>query len=245
MSTCPFHQNKVRAGLPPLTDRIAALPVDERGIPVPFFVAWIDGKPEFRAADQRKWIRCHSERLCWVCGQKLGRFVSFTIGPMCSITRTTAEPPAHLECADWSVRGCPFLSKPKMVRREGGLLIEASKENVAGNMIERNPGVTCIWTIAVTDAKPHGYTLFDDGRGRPLIEIGMPSEVSWWREGRPATREEVLESIRTGLPALEAACEQEPLAEQQDAARLELHEKTAIALQYIPAEEAQSRIIVP
>ena len=42
--------------LPPMPSRIAALPVDERGYPVPWFVAWIDGKPEFRCADPAKFL---------------------------------------------------------------------------------------------------------------------------------------------------------------------------------------------
>jgi hypothetical protein len=48
------------------------LPVDERGFPVPWFVAWFDGKPEFRAMDGLKWIRAVREHLCWVCGGRLG-----------------------------------------------------------------------------------------------------------------------------------------------------------------------------
>jgi hypothetical protein len=34
--------------------------------------------------------------------------------------------------------------------------------------------------------------------------MGEPSQVEWWAEGRPATREEVQRSIDSGLPALEA-----------------------------------------
>jgi len=197
MTECPFHT--VRKDLPPLIPRIAALPVDERGYPVPFFVAWINGKPEFRMADSAKLVRCVKEKLCWVCGQKLGRNMAFVIGPMCAVNRTTAEPPSHLDCAEWSVKGCPFLSKPQMVRREDELT-ESNKGNVAGEMITRNPGVILIWVT-------RSYRIFQDPSGKPLFQIGEPDHTSWWRLGRPATRAEVLESIQSGIPLLEAKCE--------------------------------------
>lgn len=198
MSACPFH-HPVRKDLPELPPRIAALPVDERGYPVPFFVAWIEGKPEFRIADSAKLVRCVMEKLCWVCGQKLGRHMAFVIGPMCSVNRITAEPPSHLDCAEWSVKGCPFLSKPQMVRREDELT-EANKENVAGEMITRNPGVILIWVT-------RSYRILKDPSGKPLFEIGEPEETSWWRLGRTATRSEVLESIESGILLLEAKCD--------------------------------------
>jgi hypothetical protein len=36
--------------LPPMPDSIAKLPRDERGYPVPWFVAWVNGKADFRCA---------------------------------------------------------------------------------------------------------------------------------------------------------------------------------------------------
>jgi hypothetical protein len=186
----------IRPELEALPVRLRHLPLDARGYPVPWFVDWIDGPdgrvPEFRAMDPEKFRRAVTERRCWVCGEPLGRWLTFPIGPMCAITRTTAEPPSHLECASWSVRNCPFLSQPRMVRREGGM---EGAEKAAGMMIMRNPGVICIWTT-------RGYELFNDGQGKPLITIGNPESVAWWREGRAATRAEVEDSVAGGLPIL-------------------------------------------
>jgi hypothetical protein len=209
ITKCPL--DKVRPELPKLTDRIAALPVDERGYPVPFFVSWIDGKPDFRVADGKKWTRCMKEGLCWVCGQQLGVFKTFAIGPMCAVNRTTAEPPSHRECAEWSVRGCPFLSRPKMVRRvDDGIKTLASENPSSGIPIDRNPGVTCLWTTKT-------FRPFGDGKGGVLIEIGPPESVTWWREGRAASRAEIMESISTGFPLLKNICgsqEEESALEQ-------------------------------
>jgi len=194
----------LRPELEPLPERMKDLPVDARGYAVPWFVAWIDGPdgkvPEFRAMDGQKLTRAIRERLCWVCGQRLGSWLCFVIGPMCAINRISSEPPSHLECAQWSARNCPFLSKPQMIRRETGpgaepARIESARANVAGVMIERNPGVALLWIC-------RDYKLVPDGKGGRLFSVGDPDRVEWWALGRPATRAEVEHSVATGLPAL-------------------------------------------
>ena len=203
----------LRTELEELPGRMRGLPVDERGYPVPWFVAWVNGKPEFRAMDPEKWRLATNKRRCWVCGEKLGVFLTFVIGPMCGINRITSEPACHRECARWSARNCPFLSRPHMVRREGGM--EGAKEAIGGIMIPRNPGVTLLWTT-------RDFQKFRDGMGGVLIRVGEPTSVEWWFEGRPATRAEVEHSVETGFPALLELAEKEgpeAVAELHRAAR--------------------------
>jgi hypothetical protein len=182
--------------------RIKTLPVGPNGFPVPFFVAWVDGRPEFRAADHGKLVRCVREKRCWICGEPLGRMMTFVLGSMCGLNRTSSEPPSHTDCARYAARACPFLTRPHMVRREGGL-DEIGTEKPAGEMITRNPGVALLWTT-------RSYSRFGDGRVGMLFRMGDQVELEWWSQGRPATRDEVAESVRTGLPALES------MARQQD-----------------------------
>jgi hypothetical protein len=196
MNTCPRHN--LRPGLPELPARIAALPVDARGYPVPFFASWLENGPDFRLADGEKLRQCLLHKLCWICGQPMGKHKTFAVGPMCVVNKTSSEPPSHLDCALWAVQACPFLSNPKAVRRTDDLT-EANKGNVAGMMIGRNPGITCVWTTT-------HWTKFSDGRGGFLFDIGAPVSASWWREARPATRAEVLASMESGLPILREAC---------------------------------------
>lgn len=197
--------NRVRADLPPLPARIAQLQVDERGYPVPFFVARPDGKPDFRLADPAKQMRCVRNKLCWVCGQLLNEpELAFTIGPMCALNLISADPPSHRECAEWSVKGCPFLVKPQMERREHEEVMAMGRVG-GGIAIKRNPGVTLVWltyTFKVLNAPNKG------GGNGLLWQVGDPCGVSWWREGRPATRAEVLVAIETGKPFL--MCEGAP-----------------------------------
>lgn len=185
----------IRPELESLPARMVDLPRDERNYPVPWFVQWIDGKPEFRAMDARKFVRAIKEKLCWVCGERLGVNFCFVAGPMCGINRTSSEPPCHADCARWSARNCPFLNNPKMVRREDGLS-DQCKENIAGFGIMRNPGVAMLWFT-------RSYEVFKVDNGY-LLQMGDPQSLEWWRCGRPATRAEIDAAIDSGLPNLEA-----------------------------------------
>lgn len=203
-ATCPVQH--LRDGLPELPDRVRALPVDERGYPVPWFVDWIDGKPEFRAMDGRKLVRAVKEKLCWVCGQPLGRNMAFVIGPMCAINRVSSEPPSHLECALFSAKACPFLTKPHMVRRENNMPPE-EEQFTAGIAIKRNPGVSLVWVTRY-------YKAFPPPGGGVLFQIGEPIVMHCFFEGRRATPDEIRHSIKTGLPTLEeTARAQGPIVE--------------------------------
>jgi len=186
--------------MPPFPERIAALPRNDRGFPVPFFVETVNGKPDFRMVRREAIAECVQQHRCWICGGKLGSWQSFVVGPMCCVSRTSAEPPSHRQCAEFAVQACPFMLQPDMVRREDDLTrkIEAEVPQ-PGEMIKRNPGVTAIWTTKM-------WALFPDGKGQTLFRMGNVSHLSWWREGRAATFAEVAESIRTGASSLEKLC---------------------------------------
>ncbi|HEY6290349.1 MAG TPA: hypothetical protein VI455_02155 [Terriglobia bacterium] len=199
----------LRPELTQMPERIARLP-RFRGYPVPYFVGWVNGEPEFRVADARKWEDAVGNKRCWVCGNRLGSYLAFVLGPMCIINMTTSEPPSHLDCALWSVKNCPFLVRPHMVRRDGDL---EGAEPPPGNPLERNPGASAIWMT-------RHYNLFDDGTGRALIRVGPleAEHVYWFFEGRLATRAEVAASVDSGLPLL-AAVDSRPEAQEELARR--------------------------
>lgn len=208
---------ELRPDLPEPPTRIARLPV-HRGFPVPWFVVWVEeegsevrtpigvGYPEFRMLDPERWVRAHNEKRCFVCGDVLGVHKVFPAGPMCGITRTSAEPPSHYECAEWSVRACPFMTRPHMERREGGL---PEAKSHAGVMIMRNPGVTMLWVT-------RSYKVVPDGGGSFLFRFGDPERVEWYAEGRAATRAEVDASIEAGMPELRSRAQTDVLAAQLD-----------------------------
>lgn len=192
----------LRPGLPPLPPKMTHLPIDDRGFPVPFFVAIIDGKPDHRIADPKAMKICVEQRRCWICGGQLGVFKAFLIGPMCAITRTISEPPSHRECATYAAIACPFLTRPHAHRREAGL--PEARHHAPGNPIMRNPGAVCVWVTS-------HFHLFRSTYGNAgwLFELGAPEETRWYAEGRQATRAEVDESIASGLPLLTSEVEKD------------------------------------
>jgi hypothetical protein len=71
----------------------------------------------------------------------------------------------------------------------------------AGIPIERNPGVTAVWTT-------EKYSLVRVHNG-VLFNIGEPHSVRWFCEGRYATHGEVMASIDGGLPLLQQMAEKD------------------------------------
>jgi hypothetical protein len=185
---------------------MANLKISDEGYPVPWFVSWIHGKPDFRAVDTEKLIIAMRHKKCFLCGKNLGVHMTFVIGPMCAVNRTSAEPPAHHSCALYSVQACPFLTQPRMRRNEKDMPIDAT--NPAGEMIKRNPGVSLLWTT-----KTYMTTKLSNGI---LFKIGEPEKLEFWAEGKHATKKQVMDSVESGLPILQKmAIEEGPRAMQQ------------------------------
>lgn len=187
----------LRPGLPPLPPRMAGLPIDHRGFPVPWFVAWVDGEPDHRVVDPKKLQAAVGLGRCWICGGPLGSFKTFTLGPMCCVTRANSEPPSHIECARYAAQACPFLTRPHAKRREAGLPDDLRP--AAGLPLDRNPGVVGLWTTKrYTTSRVHGV----GANPGVLFRLGDPESLEFWAEGRSAKREEVIASVVSGLPTL-------------------------------------------
>lgn len=219
-----------RKDLPPIPLRMRQLPIEARGYPVPWFVEWINGVPDFRVMDRRKWGLAIRFGNCWLCGEPVGAKRTFVIGPMCAINRTTSEPANHLECAEFAVRACPFMVRPNAKRR--GANLPEDFVHPAGNHIERNSGVMCLWTT-------REFNVFRAhmGRSGQLIRIGEPTEVEWYAEGRKATRAEIMHSIDTGFPFLEKSAREQDLAEHRGTQMIDdLFAQMQEFLHLLPAE---------
>ena len=216
--------------LPPLPPRIARLKKDERGYPVPWFVAWIkdgvnaapndpDAKPDFRVIAAGHLERSFRQSVCWICGDPLGRHRVFAIGPMCVINKVTMEPPSHRDCVEFAAKACPFLIRPRQKRNAKGMPDHAPMPGIG---IDRNPGCICLYETS-------DFSRFQTRTG-PLVALGKPDRLDWWANGRAATRAEVIDSIESGYPLLEAVARQEG-----HAAVKELVRAREIAMKLVPA----------
>lgn len=209
----------------PVPERMGRLATDKIGRPVPWFVAWFGGEPDFRIIAPGRMAEALSGNLCWLCGQQIiGSYVGFVAGPLAAVNRASPEPPGHVNCAEYAARVCPFLTHPGARRRESAL---PTTKDPAGEMIRRNPGVCLVWVTRKFDV---WYPRPNDG---PLIRMGDPIDVFWFRMGRRAYRFEVLSALAAGLPDLRrAAMIDGPRAVAQ------LDGKIRVARSLIPADES-------
>jgi hypothetical protein len=192
----------LRKGLPPLPARIKALPIDPRGYPIPWFVAVSpEGVRDFRFADPNKRAIAVRDRRCWICGDKLGRYLAFVVGPMCVVNRNTSEPPCHRECADFAAHACPFMLLPRAQYRTAN-----SPEDIHSptGFLDGNPGVMCLYITTTFRTYRAGKHSNDW-----LITIGDPVECLWYAEGKPASREAVLEAVERRIPLLREMAERD------------------------------------
>jgi hypothetical protein len=209
---------QVREDIKPIPDSMRSRPVDHRGFPVPWFVTRRDpeGHWDFVNIESSQYVKAIQENFCWVSGQPLGRFKAFVVGPMCVVNRVAGDPPVKRDIALWSVRVCPFLSRPLAKRSD---IPEELKEAQRGIMIERNPGVCAVYITK--DYK------FDRRTG--ILKMGEPENVTWWARGRIATREEVMEGMDSGLPILRKLAKEDGI----EAEKL-LDKQYQVALEYLP-----------
>lgn len=199
---------------------MARRPRDSRGFPIPWFIQ--QSPLDFRVIRPLGTGQAHKQRICWLCGEpRYEKRLAFAVGPMCTVNRVSSEPPSHPECARFAAIACPFLSNPRMRRNDKDMPDNAA--DPPGIHLDRNPGVTAIWIT-------RSYEPFRVADGT-LLHMGDPVAVEWFREGRPATRAEVLASIEAGLPALEALA-----AKDGPDAVCELEIATVEALEYLPKE---------
>lgn len=175
--------SELRKTLPPLPATMKSLSIDERGYPVPWFVKWYDGKPDFRVVDSEKFVEAVRKDRCFVCGHPLGKYRTFVGGPMAMIQMVSAEPPAHHACAEFAIKACPFLLLPKSKRRVSNMPSDAHSNVGESNdvFVEENPGISGMWTC-------RSYYVSDSGR---TFHFRDCTRLQFFTEGREATTDEI------------------------------------------------------
>jgi hypothetical protein len=161
---------------------------------VPYFVAWKDGQPDFKTVDATRTITSYQDKLCFICGQRLGAYKAFVIGPMSMVNQVSAEPPSHVECAQYALRTCPFLVNSQRKRRPS-YLFEGETFEPGSVFFEHNPGVMALWVTKTFRAQKQ-----EDGL---MFALGEPVELEWWCQGRMAGRAEVADAFERGVAALQ------------------------------------------
>jgi hypothetical protein len=142
-----------------MPERMRRLPLTAQGYPTLFFAPVRDGEAILRSVDVKKFERCVRERLCWLCGDKLERLMTFVVSVPVAYTRLTVEPPCHHECAVYAMRACPFITNPRMRYRTAAL---------------EHPGPYALYTTSYYTIGP----ITDQWPSAP-ITMGLPERIEW------------------------------------------------------------------
>lgn len=94
----------------PIPEKLQGRPT-YKGLPIPY-IAHIkpDGEADFRITDQEKRREVMLERLCQLCGHRLGKFIFFVGGPRAAEGNQYFEPATHLDCLIYAMQVCPFIA---------------------------------------------------------------------------------------------------------------------------------------
>jgi hypothetical protein len=151
--------------------RIQALEKDVRGYPIPHGVTWVDGVPDFRVIDDKKWMEAVQNRLCGLCGCALDKNVAFVGGKMSMKNRMFTDAPMHVDCAIYALQVCPFLA----MRKFGYIDREEDAGLVNPHVSTNRPEVFGMGVTTKFKPVQLGDTV--------AIKAGMFSRIVLWRQG--------------------------------------------------------------
>jgi hypothetical protein len=170
---------------------------------VPYFVSWYHkGKkvnedvpgaiPAFPIIDMSRASLCRRQNLCWVCGNKMGSFKTFVIGPVAALARQSAEPASHRDCALYAAQVCPFMVKgyDMLSERHATLLKQRDSTSVHPDITGTNPHLAVLWTTKSFTAFP-----IDVPRGIYIYDLGEAVGVRFFHHGREATYDQCMTVI--------------------------------------------------
>ena len=168
---------------------------DRRGLPIPFVVYRDEeGTPHFTVDDVEKLNLALAKKLCPLCGKvlKLGQMWLIS-GPGSAFGEDGlyTTPPAHEECARYSVQVCPFLAAPKYTRYVEDRTLKPEAVHDMANV--HNDEIAPPRPPFLVLARTSGMTLVDanDGSGKKYVIPRRPwKEVEFWRNGERITQQQ-------------------------------------------------------
>lgn len=159
---------------------IAALPRNEKGIPIPYFAAKIDGKRDLRFSDPKKQEACANKKVCWVCGKPLDFFAYFVGGEKSAASLFFSDGPMHKECAEFSLTYCPFLATPQL--GYSGRNVPANVAHPTHAVTERSP------RQSLTCARRWKAMRMKNRQGEIYFKVTELETQQFWKNGMPEYR---------------------------------------------------------
>jgi hypothetical protein len=179
--------------------RIARLPRDRRGYPIPWNVfRGVDDAPIFTVNDSPKSLEAVRRELCPICGERLGTWKWFVGGIRSAFhpRGAYADLPGHHDCERFALATCPYLSLPNYLGRID--IPDPSKIPAGGagfvdhTMIEERPEVF----VAVASDKMEVVNLLE-GSLTPVVVPKKPHlAYEFWFHGKQIGEAEAMPAMR-------------------------------------------------
>jgi hypothetical protein len=174
----------------PMPARIARLPRDRRGYPIPFIVTRDgNGDPHFTMNDTHKAATCAHFELCGICGERLGALKCFVGGPGSAFHPDGMffDGPVHRDCGVYALQSCPYLALAgKYARRIGARTLRPGAVPEGTVLITHDPTVHA--------PQPAVFVLASCRRFRMQRKHYVPerpwAEVRFFRAGQEITSAE-------------------------------------------------------
>jgi hypothetical protein len=182
-----------------IPDRIAQLPRDPRGYPIPWNVLRTDDAVFFTVNDDRKAFEALRRGLCPICGERLGRWLWFVGGP-----RSAFDPagcymdlPGHRDCMEFALQTCPYLAAPKYMGRID--IVHPEKLPPEARVLLDETQISDRPEVMVAVACTRVEAL-DRGPLQPYLKPVAPFlDWTYWRHGRQISEEEAMPFLRAAL----------------------------------------------
>lgn len=166
--------------------RMAHLPKDARGYPIPFIVARTsDGAAHFTINDEVKVRHALERRLCGICGKLMHKTKLWLVGgPGSAFAKRGAyiDGPVHYECGQYALAVCPYLAMPNYARRiDDRKVTDAQRKEFAifsdPTMIPEQPEVFVFGCTRGINIATHRY-------GRMIVPLRPWDAVEYWKGGQ-------------------------------------------------------------
>ena len=136
--------------------------------------------PLFASLDHEVVRRCLRDDLCQICGQRLMRRRWLVGGPEHAFNPRApyVDLPGHLECMEYSLRTCPYLSVPNYLRKVS--LDLPSHEGVAifrSDFDERRPSPSLLVCVGATGRVSADFAFH-------VTPTGPCDRMQIWRHGK-------------------------------------------------------------